>query len=130
MEEILEEERLQDVQEIDKDMEQKRVTFEVAKALKEAGYPQIGDYWYSDNGGLSDDWIPEMMYCAAPLVTDVWLWLWREKGISIDIEHLIGNDFANFVLGRRILTNGQYQTDPEEAIEAAIKYIVDNGLLK
>lgn len=91
-------------------MAQKIVTFEVAKALKEAGYPQ-GD----KNSGLTnvypledhdDNYTPytrigklttnyhcqtfrvlsDIPFVVAPTYIDAWLWLWREKEIRILLE--------------------------------------------
>lgn len=124
---------------------QKIVSYEVAKALKEAGYPQEYDvfggttcHYKNENTiqhhsmiGLYED-----IECAAPTYLDVWLWLWREKKIRIETGdmgiykiydatewvdnygyHLI--DLSNNVLN-----------DPEEAIVKAIDYLVENNLIK
>lgn len=111
----------------------KKVSFSVAKALKEAGYPQYGhcEEYYDSHGKVVDKMcdMHKLVY-PRPTYLEVWLWLWREKQISIDAEHLGGNKFANFVLGQRIFTNGQYQTDPEEAIIKAIEYLAQNDLIK
>lgn len=115
------------------------VSFEVAKAIKGAGYPQDNsDYLYDANGAFAgrldyESWgISTWDKIAKPTYLEVWLWLWREKKISIDAEFIpIGTGgWGNFVFGKRVFTNGQYQADPEEAIIEAIEYIVDNNLLK
>lgn len=92
-------------------MAQKTVSFEVAKALKEAGYPQgdknSGDCkvyplethninWepYTKEGVLStrykcETWtilLTAIPYVVAPTYIDAWLWLWREKEIRICLE--------------------------------------------
>lgn len=71
----------------------KRVKFEVAKAIKEAGYPQDRkDVGYitekcSDRfnvyyeGNLTDNASRMVKKVSAPYVMEVWLWLWREKKI-------------------------------------------------
>lgn len=112
----------------------KRVSFNVAKAIKEAGYPQgQEEYAYRSNG---DIYIFENMFehipdycCDAPTYMEVWLWLWREKKIKVSLE-----------LSCRTLTsiNADYWIgdidavfkDPEEAIIAAIEYLVTNDLIK
>lgn len=108
----------------------KRVSFKVAQAIKEAGYPQEGDWWYSKDGKLSDWLMPHQQEIYAPTYLDVWLWLWREKGIQITI----GVDFCciwvpdkevNYMSKTTIKNN-----DPEEAIIAAIEYLVNNDLIK
>lgn len=124
-------------------MGQKRVLFEVAKAIKGAGYPQEWndtEYYYTENGELkrSDDYegnsIEDIMYnqrhaIPAPFVCDVWLWLWREKGIKI-ILNLPAEKIGAMIISDCYYIGSKVSSDPEEAIEAAIKFIVDNGLLK
>lgn len=54
----------------------------------------------------------------------LWLWLWREKRIWIQVRHIDnGNWFKCWV------TEQDY-SDPEEAIEKAIEYLVENDLIK
>lgn len=113
----------------------KRVTFEVAKAIKEAGYPQKlqeGTAFYAENG-LMDVYDSELyelfdpMYCTAPIYLEVWLWLWK-RGVKIEL----GNDYDNDTIipfyGANFI-DGIYE-NPEEAIIAAIEYLVDNDLIK
>lgn len=112
-------------------MEQKRVTFEVAKALKEAGYPQ--DIWkcswfYSEDGELLNISNTGYYEIPAPTYLDVWLWLWRENRIPLELFYY-NRDNEWYVLYDNY-HEMPLKNDPEEAIEAAIKYIVDNGLLK
>lgn len=121
-------------------MKQKRVSFKVAKALKEAGYPQspnASEYWYvtehsepifdepyKDAGTLVDDWDFATNMVSAPTYLDVWLRLWREKGIRIQViskEELIISKDSGITYKREY---------PEEAIIAAIEYFVDNDLIK
>lgn len=102
-----------------------RVSFEVAKALKEAGYPQSQFApQYKENGefenGLTD--LGEGCYYA-PTYTDVWLWLWREKGVKIDI-------MSRYYAMAIIEDSSFCENDPEKAIIAAIKYLVNENLLK
>lgn len=105
----------------------KIVSFKVAKAIKEAGYPQGAENtaYYNENGVL----IKPFVYnggdeiADAPTYLDAWLWLWREKNIQIQNEF----DSANiWPIGVSI----SYYADPEEAIEAAIEYLADNDLIK
>lgn len=150
-------------------MELKIVSFEVAKALKEAGYPQEGNcdkyateqckgryIFYTqnpdctskyDDNDLYDfevgEYIDHEMYsvsvahsAVAPTYIEVWLWLWREKGIRFDVEDLWDAEFSYPERGCASNTNqlGGICTpevsDPEEAIIAAIEYLVDNNLIK
>ncbi len=123
-------------------MEQKQVTFKVAKVIKEAGgiFPANEYYALFKDESNKGSWQTETICCpslgiigecyAAPTYLDVWLWLWREKKIQIDVEFISSNLVGNFVLGQRVFTNGCYQIDPEDAIIAAIDYLVDNDLIK
>ncbi len=88
-------------------MEQKRVSYTVAKAIKEAGYPQYENEL---------EGVPKVLY--VPTYFDVWLWLWREKELT---RMAIWDKIADI--------KGNY-FDPEEAIIAAIDYLVDNNLIK
>lgn len=101
----------------------KRVSFKVAKAIKEAGYPQDelknpNSHWFYDEETKCD--ILRVTYL------EVWLWLWREKKICINCNY----DKYNFPpMWWCNNENPLYFNDPEEAIIAAIEYLVDNGSL-
>lgn len=118
-------------------MEQKRVSYKIAKALKAANYPQEDNsitYIYCDSELMS----LKVFYSKgrdfeellnAPTYLDVWLWLWREKRFPIDAEcmeklqrKVVYNIWENGILSERY-------DDPEEAIIAAINYLVDNNLI-
>lgn len=122
----------------------KRVSFEIAKVIKEAGYPQdnvpiteIG--WYNIarvyTNQLPTYWEGDNMFVAvAPTYLEVWLWLWREKGIYIDIAHYYSSDEVTIFDNKYneikyIDCIGKYR-DPEEAIIKAIEYLVNENLLK
>lgn len=137
-------------------MEQKRVTFDVAMALKEAGYPQgltmyryvtkcIGVMRYTKithyvpgqliEGTLSIFDIKHPHFSGislnesidVPIVIDAWLWLWQHKGIWLDPVKTGAELFTCYLSGEHIIG---YHSNPEEAIEAAIKYLVNENLLK
>lgn len=109
-------------------MKQKRVSFKVAKAIKEAGYPQECGLWWSQDGrefSYTEDY---SKHYARPTYLDVWLWLWIEKGIKLSVEP--NEDEAECYtkdLGKLI---SKFGNNPEEAIVEAIEYLVDNNLLK
>lgn len=118
----------------------KRVSFPVAKALKEAGYPQElkeGTIFYAENG-LMDKYDSDLyelfdpMYCVCPYTMEVWLWLWREKKISIDVDYLHGIFWGTFTFGEYVKNDdGEPEhADPEDAIVSAIEYLVKNNLIK
>lgn len=115
-----------------------RVSFETAKALKEAGYPQnltdevyvtkdIDDIY--EKGDLEYRWYEAWendSIIDAPFVMEAWLWLWREKKEYLEIEHEgyphTGVCLTNYV-------DAPFY-DPEEAIKKAIEYLVTNNLIK
>lgn len=106
----------------------KRVTFEVAKALKDAGYPQTGgDWWYSSDGELSEDFYPEYMEFFAPTYIEVWLWLWREKAVPLEI--LFYEPRSKWYVFCEY-NEMPFKDNPEEAIVEAINHLVTNKLLK
>lgn len=140
-------------------MEQKRVSFEVAKAIKKAGYPQgktdkiyllspidvdlacrefgllplNGDYKIGEMLNSARYSKYGIITCDAPTYLDVLLWLWQVKGIHIDIvssklgtQMDIWDSEQHNIMG----DNTVFYSSPEEAIEAAIKYLVDNDLIK
>lgn len=123
----------------------RRVSFEVAKAIKEAGYPQgitQGQYAkasYYDNE--LESYINEGEYIEnffilgidAPTYLEVWLWLWREKGIKIDTTTRFDSIKGWLVIA--LISTGRWThhvecSDPEEAIISAIEYLVSNNLIK
>lgn len=112
-------------------MELKRVSFKIAKAVKEAGYPQDYEAFYSNDGELHVNMSYEYktyMYknqigYSAPTYLAVWLWLWREKNIRI---HPAYKSVTIMPLGTLL----DCSNDPEEAISAAVRYLVDNDLIK
>lgn len=122
----------------------KRVSFEIAKALRDAGYPQdnvpiteIG--WYNIarvyTNQLPTYWEGDNMFVAvAPTYLEAWLWLWREKNIIITVSSRFDSIYGyRFVCIMQVDNSHNYYTeedDPEEAIAAAIKHLVDNKLLK
>lgn len=118
----------------------KRVSFSVAHALKEAGYPQ--DYtqgsMYFTKDGKCYEYDCELypiygdVYCVCPLVMEVWLWLWREKRIMIDIKgfknsYVVESDIKSDDYN---IFDMDYSDDPEYAIIAAIECLTKNNLIK
>ena len=111
----------------------KRVSFKVAKALRKAGYPQEkhnGMYFKDGDdtplniivksvlGGNVDEYL-----ISAPTYLEAWLWLWREKRTDVTPEYdQISGLFSSCGVSER--------DDPEDAIAAAIEYLVDNDGIK
>lgn len=114
-------------------MGQKRVSFKVAQAIKEAGYPQYGscDEYYNQEGRVIDKFcdINKLIY-PAPTYFDVWLWLWRCKKACIGILFDEGNCAVEIWSNKSFLRDFENKFDPEEAIINAINYLVDNNLIR
>lgn len=124
------------------------VSFKVAKAIKEAGYPQerplnfyvskeYKDFTIGELYDASIDYVPIEYRVNAPAYLEVWPWLWRERKAFITAD-----GYTNGILsskeaeseiydseGRYLYTTNN-STDPEEAILAAIEYLVTNNLIK
>lgn len=111
----------------------KIVTFEIAKVLKEAGYPQNleNTAYYNEEGML----VKPYVFCGGkeiadtPTYIEVWLWLWREKKKWIDASFSLDEDNWTFMQNPSPCDCGLYP-DPEEAIIKAIEYLVKNNLIK
>lgn len=102
----------------------KRVSFKVAKAIKEAGFPQEGKVYYDAFGNLADYKTKiGIEFFERPTYMELWLWLWREKGIKLQ------NGFNSVYIWPMGVSIGDYE-DPEEAIISAIEHLVDNDLIK
>ena len=136
-------------------MKLKRVSFKVAKAIKEAGYDVICDYGYCVTDGIpclvktEEEWERHAINnsdmqdflactcqqvegkddCTTPTYLEVWLWLWREKGIKIGLPLPADRGLA-IVVDNKEYIHSVARKDPEEAIIAAIEYIVENNLIK
>ena len=117
-------------------MELKIVSFKTAKALKEAGSPQFRTYFrYNDDGLIiyCDDFESfSNAICDAAFAMEVWLWLCREKKIKISAEiwHDKPNNWGSIIEGDTFYKELHGYNDPEEAIIAAIEYLVENDLIK
>lgn len=117
-------------------MKLKRVSFNVAKAIKEAGYPQFRTkFRYSDDEQIiyCDDFESfHNAICDAPFAIEVWLWLCREKKIKISAEiwHDKPNNWGSVIEGDTFYKELHGYNDPEESIIAAIEYLIDNDLIK
>lgn len=110
------------------------VSFKVAKALKEAGYPQSSHCpQYKENGEPENGFTDLGEGCiSTPYYLDVWLWLRREKKIEIEtygeVNQLVKDHYELLRAVPWGIVNSN--PDPEEAIIAAIEYLVGNDLIK
>jgi len=111
----------------------KYVTFEIAKLLKEKGFNDGADYWYSVEGSLyhvnefnnCSGYIPDHS-CDAPTRSDVVDWIYEKHGIWIEVSR----DYANgkYIYQYFIDTHNQefgFNT-PQEAYLTGIKYTLNN----
>lgn len=116
----------------------KIVSYSIAKAIKEAGYPQditfymyvTQDYSTFKEGELIDSFFAVSAgnnVVDAPTVMEVWLWLWRENIARI----VIGSDTCYIWCSKNNYKPIIRATkDPEETIEKAINYLAENNLIK
>ena len=112
----------------------KMVSFRVAEALKEVGYPVT--YRDFDPDGMFSKIKPTTTYI------EIWLWLWKEKHIYINcmpkgntfqycITHYKNGELEEIKALEEINTiDGTSYSEQEEAIVAGIEYLVDNNLIK
>ena len=122
----------------------KKVSFKIANALKEAGYPQGNTelcYLTADLGQCTKGQVVNNIdgmwtiltkdLVDIPTYLEVWLWLWREKQMTIDIIALSHGSCGAFgwQFGERINSKVKFN-DPEDAIISAIDDIVENNLIK
>lgn len=101
----------------------KRVSFKIAKVIKEAGYPQLGvELWYTIEGKYIDG-VSNERYAICPTYFEVWCWLWKEKNIQLQpTQNVI------YIWPKGILIDNN--SDVEDGIITAINYLVDNNLIK
>lgn len=114
-------------------MSQKIVSYNVAKALKEAGYPQEckdGTIYYAENGlkwkydSETYDMYDDPVYCICLTYIDAWLWLWNTKNIKIEVAD------KPYFAKAKVMGKFFVETNPEEAIAKAIDYLIENNLIK
>lgn len=104
----------------------KRVSYRIAKAIKKAGYPQEDCDGYLNKYGAVDAYLGYNI--ARPTYLDVWLWLWGEKRIEIEV---LNDGIGGLLAQIRIQSRPSFfKKDPEEAIIAAIEYLADNNLIE
>ena len=115
----------------------KRISFKVAKAIKEAGYPQEkkdGTALYPVKGEFkgklcsynSDAPDRDKLSIVAPTYFEVWDWLWQ-KQIYIIMEK---SYCVVWFDSKEELKFFSVKKSPEKAIIAAIDYLVENNLIK
>ena len=114
----------------------KHVSYKVAKAIKEAGFPQdVTPYQYvtKDYSTFKEgEVIDSFFQCAAgdnvidmPSVLEAWLWLWREKQIIIKVTGC-----CCFIEINGVLKSGIPDKEPEEMIAKNIEWLVQKGWIR
>lgn len=105
----------------------KRVSFKVAKAIKEAGYPFDHDVYdlleYCERDINKWNYWSRFVNTTYP---EVWLWLRREKKITIEFR----SNFATYIRGIEDEIQLGANSDPQESLITAIEYLVENNLIK
>lgn len=96
----------------------KKISLKVAKAVEKAGY----SFSYEVN---------EYFTQYFPTYIEIWLWLWREKKAMLIVDGFeLGMAEVVIYLQNSIYNTNHIANDPEEAIIAAIDYLVDENLIK
>jgi hypothetical protein len=118
------------------------VKFELAKLLKEKGFDEVCQQWYSVEGGLyyqdefdnNRGFIP-VCECEAPTIAEVVMWLYEKHGIWISVEqNTYENKFDYLITQRKIdswyvkSNDEQVFNSPTKAYEAAIEDTLNNLL--
>lgn len=107
------------------------VSFELAKLLKEKGFDEVCQQWYSVEGGLyyqdefdnNRGFIP-VCECEAPTIAEVVMWLYEKHGIWIEVRKSYTDGFVAIIKSPRIELDKC--SSPTEAYEAAIEYTLKN----
>jgi hypothetical protein len=113
------------------------ISFEIAKLLKEKGFDEVCQKWYSVEGGLyyqdefdnNRGFIP-VCECEAPTIADAVMWLYEKHGIWISVSHKRHSQNKHFAYNikqaNEIETYLWEFNSPTESYEAAIKYCLEN----
>lgn len=106
-------------------MTQKLVTPEIAKVLKEAGYPQD----IHDSTIFIECDVNKMQEALVlPTYLDVWIWLYRERNFVLEFKFTENAPFNSpYIWENRILKC--FGKDPEETLVGAIDYLIGNELI-
>lgn len=128
-------------------MKQQLASFEVVKAIKEAGYPLVrymtlsreqfeaghgykyskDEYYYSESPSIlhpEDNDTIDMYF--RPTYIEIWLWLCKKKNFKFELKYnecsCCWHCYWDYYF--------ECGSDPESAIVAAIEYLVTNNLIK
>ena len=128
---------------------EKYVDFETAKLLKEKGFDEYTLGYYDDTGEFDHDLDPLPngllcpTFCSAPTIQMAAEWLRVEKGFYVDAALDIDYDedengikyyhdplyFGNIIRtsdGEQMYDGGEMYDQPEYAVEAMIRYCLEN----
>lgn len=118
----------------------KQVSYKVAKAIRNVGYPQGNtdkcylttdhNHFYKEGQIVENEdgeWTVLTKNLAdIPTYIDVWLWLWKEKSTYIQV----GREYCTLSFKWGDSCTFIMQATPEETIEKAIEYLVENDLIE
>jgi hypothetical protein len=106
------------------------ITYELAKKLKEKGYPQDVFIGYDEFGALciGDE---HSIVCAAPIISQVLKWLREKKNIYLEIVIVVDAEYMCdiYKINPRpieCLGSTEYFKTYEPAALAGIEYVLDN----
>ena len=110
------------------------VSFPLAKVLKEKGFDEVSQKWYSVEGGCyfidefnnNRGFVPTYE-CEAPTISDVVMWLYKNHKIwiSVDPENDTNTWFHTITHGKSTTVFGNYSS-LTEAYEAGIEDVLIN----
>ena len=111
------------------------VSFEIAKLLKEKGFPQPKTIEEAKKFNLQFNWYnADGIYNAkykldttiqAPTIADVVMWLYEKHEIWIEVRNVYFTDFAPIIKGQSRLELNRC-ISPTEAYSQAIEYTLKN----
>ena len=112
----------------------KEVNFELAKLLKEKGFPQLntGLYYTKDKEhclvgwGFNDRTEESFAQYSAPTIAEVVMWLYEKHGIWIYVSGPDKNGWVIHWQGLESYPTLMYPSSPTEAYEFAIEYTLKN----
>lgn len=111
----------------------KKVSFKAAEAIKRAGYPQYGhcDEYYDARGKAVDKMcdMHKLVY-PCPTYLEVWPWLWQ-KGLHLCVDYIFnGKTGVSIVNNSGNVLKYIEKNVLEDAIVAAVEWIVENKMIK
>lgn len=103
------------------------VSFEIAKLLKEKGFPlKNTGYAYNKNGELVDPCF-SIWECEAPTIAEVVMWIYEKHGIWVSVNYGKGSQTWGYIIcENENKENRHFGFDKlNQAYEAAIEYCLN-----